>query len=74
MKLLRDQMEKERRDARIAAAARRAETREVTPQEPPPREDGDEDDEDEVMPGAGNVLGGPVVATYKSPPSNKKTD
>ncbi|KAJ7771404.1 hypothetical protein DFH07DRAFT_228844 [Mycena maculata] len=77
MKLLRDQLEKERRDARIAAAARRAEQRESMPRETPSEqegdEDADEDEEDESMPGAGNVLGSGSVR-YRSPPSNKKTD
>jgi len=67
MKLLRDELEKERRDARIAAAARRAEMREVAPQVPSNQED-DEEEEDDMMPGSGNVLGS------RSPPSNKKTD
>ncbi|KAJ6599035.1 hypothetical protein DFH09DRAFT_1303593 [Mycena vulgaris] len=76
MKLLRDQLEKERRDARIAAAARLAEMRDSAPPETP-NEDGEDEDEekedDGTMPGSGNVLGS-RPARYKSPPSNKKTD
>ncbi|KAJ7047338.1 hypothetical protein C8F04DRAFT_1058469 [Mycena alexandri] len=68
MKLMRDELEKERRDARIAAAARRAATRESAPTEP---QDEDED-EDDFMPGSGNVLGSST--SYKPPPSDKKTD
>ncbi|KAJ7507845.1 hypothetical protein B0H11DRAFT_2185404 [Mycena galericulata] len=79
MKLLRDQMEKERRDARIAAAARHAELQHSMPRGSPNEEDadgdGDEDAEDETMPGSGNVLGsGSPSAHHRSPPSNKKTD
>ncbi|KAJ7498889.1 hypothetical protein FB451DRAFT_13759 [Mycena latifolia] len=72
MKLLRDQLEKERRDARIAAAARRAEIRESAP--PQAEDDGDdnEEDDEDAMPGSGNVLGA-RPAPY-SLPSNKKTD
>jgi hypothetical protein len=66
MKLLRDELEKERRDARIAAAARRAEMREVAPQD-------DEEEEDDMMPGPGNVLGSKSPHDL-SDPSNKKTD
>jgi len=74
MKLLRDELEKERRTARMAAAARRAEMRESTPHETPTEEgDEEEEEEDDTMPGAGNVLGSNPVR-YKSPPSNKKTD
>jgi hypothetical protein len=55
MKLLHDELEKERRDARIAAAARRAATRETAPEEGANEED--EEEEDNGMPGTGNVLG-----------------
>ncbi|KAJ7180138.1 hypothetical protein C8R43DRAFT_1056151 [Mycena crocata] len=81
MKLLRDQLEKERRDARIAAATRIAERRESTSQthlaneedrEIAPDEEEDSDD-DNAMPGSGNVLG-TRPAQYQSSPSNKKTD
>jgi len=77
MKILRDELEKERRDARIAAAARRAEEkkkRETTRQESPDQED---EEQDSTMPGDGNVLGSSAT-TSSSPtqslPSNKKTD
>ncbi|KAJ7682770.1 hypothetical protein DFH06DRAFT_1464410 [Mycena polygramma] len=77
MKLLRDELEKERRDARIAAAARHAEMRphEVVNQED---EDDEEEDEDNGMPGSGNVLGSTTSNSSSlhnpSSPSNKKTD
>ncbi|KAJ7781208.1 hypothetical protein B0H16DRAFT_1497439 [Mycena metata] len=67
MKLMRDELEKERRDARIAAAARRAATRESAPPEPE-----DEEEDEELMPGSGNVLGS--SSSHTAPPSNKKTD
>ncbi|KAJ7095419.1 hypothetical protein B0H15DRAFT_112395 [Mycena belliarum] len=67
MKLMRDQLEKERRDARIAAA-RRAELRDSAPQSSPD-EEGNESEDEGTMPGAGNKLGPRPTA-----PSDKKTD
>ncbi|KAJ7904549.1 hypothetical protein B0H14DRAFT_2663424 [Mycena olivaceomarginata] len=68
MKLLHDELEKERRDARIAAAARRAATRETAPEEGANEED--EEEEDNGMPGTGNVLG-LGSPSNESGPSNK---
>ncbi|KAJ7276434.1 hypothetical protein B0H12DRAFT_1085423 [Mycena haematopus] len=67
MKLLYDELEKERRDARLAAAARRAAMREVAP-EAASNQGEDEEDEEDLMPGPGNVSG------VRSLPSHKKTD
>ncbi|KAJ7283621.1 hypothetical protein C8J57DRAFT_1293078 [Mycena rebaudengoi] len=70
-KLLRDQMEKEQRDARAASAAQRAALRETAPTAPPDQ-DGDEDDEaeepDDLMPGTGNVLGTTSTAVQSRSP------
>lgn len=79
MKLLRDQLEKERREARIATAAQRAELRESMPRETPNEEEMGEEDGDEgdgTMPGAGNVLGpgSSSSARHRSPSSDKNTD
>lgn len=71
MKLLHDELEKERRAARIAAAARRAATREAAPEEGANEED--EEEEDNGMPGTGNVLGSSSPPN-ESIPSNKNTD
>ncbi|KAF8195857.1 hypothetical protein K438DRAFT_2017104 [Mycena galopus ATCC 62051] len=72
MKLLHDELEKERRAARLAEAARRAATREAGAQDTSNQED-DEEEEDDIMPGAGNVLGQSSEPAH-SVPSNKKTD
>ncbi|KAJ6515862.1 hypothetical protein C8R45DRAFT_1087008 [Mycena sanguinolenta] len=72
MKLLHDELEKERRDARIAAAARHAAMREAAPEATSNEDDGEEEEED-TMPGSGNVLGSKTLPS-PSVPSNKKTD
>ncbi|KAJ7368337.1 hypothetical protein DFH08DRAFT_22961 [Mycena albidolilacea] len=70
MKLLHDELEKERRDARIAAAARRAATREAAPEEGANEEE-DEEEEDNGMPGTGNVLGSGSLSNESGPSNNK---
>ncbi|KAF7301676.1 Patatin-like phospholipase domain-containing protein [Mycena indigotica] len=79
-KQLNDTLERERRAARLEAAAQRAEQqaleREEEEQQDQDDDDGDDDrdeddEEQQLMPGGGNVLGEKPRASI---PSNKKTD
>lgn len=72
MKLHRDQLEKERRDARIAAAARRAESQKTAPRET--MNEDEEEEEDNLMPGTGHVLGSSAAESSSVIASDKKTD
>ncbi|KAJ7638844.1 hypothetical protein FB45DRAFT_904018 [Roridomyces roridus] len=74
-KLLRDQLERERRQARSEAAARRAASKESSSRQQDDDsedEEEEEDEDEEMMPGIGHVLGSSSPSTVVS--SNKKTD